>query len=169
MESAEPQRVEYKYVRLDANGNVRWEAIGPNRWIPIDPADQSSTIVVDDGAFGYLQPYPFGYIEGAAKLSPLQGSQSLKIVVIGSSVAFGYKAWLFQGWVWLLAQTLQQKYGHQLINVSESGTNVSSTIARFPSVVTPEQPDVVIIALSLGNEGLAHCPSSPTTGSTAAV
>ncbi|BAZ50398.1 glycoside hydrolase, starch-binding protein [Nostoc sp. NIES-4103] len=159
LDSAEPRKVEYKYVRFDANGNVRWEALGPNRWIPIDPADQSSTIVVDDGAFSYLQPYPFGYMEGSAVKMPLaQGSQGLKIVVIGSSVAFGYKAWLFKGWVWLLAQTLQEKYGHQLVNVSEAGTNVTSTIARFASVVTPEKPDVVIIALSLGNEGLAHCP-----------
>jgi hypothetical protein len=63
-----------------------------------------------------------------------------------------------RGWVWLLEQALQQKYGHKLVNVSEVGANVSRTIARFTSIVTPEQPDVVIIALSLGNEGLAYCP-----------
>ena len=40
----------------------------------------------------------------------------LKIVVIGSSVALGHKAWLLNGWSWLLGQTLQPS-GHQLVNV----------------------------------------------------
>ncbi|WP_392533910.1 DUF1796 family putative cysteine peptidase [Nostoc sp. C117] len=159
LESGHSQRVEYKYVRLDANGSGRWEALGTNRWIPIDPEDYSKKIVVDDGAFGYLQPYPFGYFteEPAAKIPQNEESQNLKIVVIGSSVAFGYKAWLLRNWTWLLGQALQQKYGHQIVNVCEVGANVGRTIARFASVVTPEKPDVVIIALSLGNEGLAYC------------
>lgn len=84
--------------------------------------------------------------------------QGLKIVVIGSSVALGQKAWLLQGWAQQLGQILQEKYGHQLVNVSEAGATVSRTLDRFAEVVSPEQPDVVIIALSLGNEGLSHCP-----------
>ncbi|MCC5654229.1 DUF1796 family putative cysteine peptidase [Nostoc sp. XA013] len=158
--SGDGERVEYKYIRLDAKGNARWESLlDTNRWIPIDPNDHSSTIIVDDGAFGYLQPYPFGYLEKPTIKIPVnEGAERLKIVVIGSSVALGHKAWFLKGWVWLLAQALQQKYGHKLVNVSEVGANVSRTIARFGSVVTPEQPDVVIIALSLGNEGLASCP-----------
>ncbi|MBN3884025.1 MULTISPECIES: DUF1796 family putative cysteine peptidase [unclassified Nostoc] len=158
-DSGNLQRVEYKYVLLDANGNARWESLGDiNRWIPVDHKDHSNTIIVDDGAFGYLQPYPFGYLEKPAVKRPLdEESEGLKIVVIGSSVALGHKAWFLQGWVWLLAQALQQKYGHQLVNVSEVGANVSRTIARFPWFVTPEKPDIVIIALSLGNEGLAYC------------
>ncbi|MEH2214736.1 DUF1796 family putative cysteine peptidase [Nostoc sp.] len=153
------QKVEYKYVRLDANGNARWESLlDTNRWIPIESNNRANTIIVDDGAFGYLQPYPFGYIENPAVRIPVdEDSEGLKIVVIGSSVALGHKAWFLQGWVWLLAQALQQKYGHKLVNVSEVGANVSRTIARFPWFVTPEKPDIVIIALSLGNEGLAYC------------
>lgn len=151
-------QIEYKYVRFDAQGRVQWEALGSNRWLPIHDEDLG-TIVVDDGAFGYLQPYPFGYIQQPTVKNPLpDSSEGLKIVVIGSSVALGCNAWLLQGWVWLLEQALQQKYGHRLVNVSESGANVSRTITRFGSVVTPEQPDVVIIALSLANEGLAFCP-----------
>ncbi|MBW4667780.1 MAG: lipase [Cyanomargarita calcarea GSE-NOS-MK-12-04C] len=159
LESDERQRVEYKYVRLDAKGRGRWEALGANRWVPINPDEQSGTIIVDDGAFGYLQPYPFGYIQEPAVTIPLPFEpEGLKIVVIGSSVALGHKAWLLKGWVWLLAQALQQKYGHKLVNVSEVGANVSRTIARFGAVITKEKPDIVIIALSLGNEGLAYCP-----------
>ncbi|MFN6519468.1 MAG: DUF1796 family putative cysteine peptidase [Nostoc sp. CreGUA01] len=151
--------VEYKYVGIDSNGSVRWEAFGFNRWLPIDPENQSKTIVVDDGAFGYLQPYPFGYFteEPAVTMPRNEESQKLKILVIGSSVALGHKAWLLRGWTWLLAQALQEKYGHELVNVSEVGANVTRTINRFASVVRPEKPDIVIIALSLGNEGLAHC------------
>ncbi len=144
LESGKHQKVEYKYVRLDTKGNGRWEALGPNRWLPINPNEQSGTIVVDDGAFGYLQPYSFGYIQESAVRIPLEkGTEGLKIVVIGSSVANGHKAWLLKGWVWLLEQALQEKYGHKLVNVSEVGANVSRTIARFGSVVTPERPDIV--------------------------
>jgi len=170
LESAERQIVEYKYLRLGVNGNVVWEAIDSNRWLPTD-ASQPSRIVVDDGLFGYGQPYPFGYLE-AVPGNPHQpaelplptasgdappGTAGLKIAVIGSSVAEGYKAWLFKGWVWRLKQFLQQQYGHRLVNLSELGATVSRTIERFPTVVAPEQPDIVIIALSLGNEGLASC------------
>ncbi|MDZ8087154.1 MAG: DUF1796 family putative cysteine peptidase [Nostoc sp. DedQUE12b] len=160
LESGDGQRVEYKYIRLDANGNARWESLlDTNRWIPIDSNDDASKIIVDDGVFSYLQPYPFGYIEQPAVRIPLdEESEGLKIVVIGSSVALGHRAWFLKGWDWLLAQALKQKYGHKLVNVSEVGANVSKTIARFPWFVTPEQPDIVIIALSLGNEGLAYCP-----------
>jgi lysophospholipase L1-like esterase len=158
LESIEGQSIEYKYVRFGANGSVEWEAWGQNRWIPIDPDHRSKTIVIDDGAFGYVQPYPFGYIEGSTTPTPPDKKpEGLKIVVVGSSVAEGYKAWMLKGWTQLLAEDLHQRYGHQLVNVSELGANVSRTIDRFPAVVAPQQPDIVIIALSLGNEGLAHC------------
>jgi hypothetical protein len=154
--------VEYKYVRFDADGKVQWES-GANRWVPAVPDYQAHRylprpVVVDDGAYGYGQPQPFGYIEDSSAKIPLsQSAAGLKVVVIGSSVALGYKAWLLDGWSGLLGQELQQTYGHRLVNVSEAGANISRTIARFPQVVTPEKPDIVIIALSLGNEGLAHC------------
>jgi hypothetical protein len=159
LKSGDRQRVEYKYVRLGTNGSAQWEALGQNRWVPINPDYQtSSMIVVDDGAFGYLQSYPFGYYEKPAAKTPLdKGVKGLKILVIGSSVALGHKGWLLRGWAELLGQTLHQQYRHQLVNVSEVGATVSRTIDRFPFVVAPEQPDVVIIALSLGNEGLAYC------------
>ncbi|CAN1211766.1 CBM20 domain-containing protein [Tumidithrix helvetica PCC 7403] len=156
------QKVEYKYVLFAADGSVSWEALGQNRWIPLHPKDCSRTLVVDDGAYRYLQPYPFGYMEdamvdSAVELVPAQQSEVLKIAVIGSSVAWGQKAWLLKGWAGLLGEALQQKFGHQLVNLSEVGANVSRTIERFSGAIAPKKPDVVIIALSLGNEGLAHC------------
>lgn len=150
--------VEYKYVRFEGNDRLEWESWGSNRWIPIDPDDRAKSIVIDDGAFGYVQPYPFGYQKQSSHPTPIDRQENgLKIVVIGSSVAQGYKAWMMKGWAALLAEDLQKRYGHQLVNVSELGANVSRTIERFPHVVVPEKPDIVIIALSLGNEGLVSC------------
>jgi lysophospholipase L1-like esterase len=155
-----PRTVEYKYARILPNGRVEWEAWGVNRWVPLESGSLSSPIVVDDGWLGTIPPCPYGYfanpvIESPAPVDP----ERLKIVVIGSSVALGCSSWLLRGWAWHLGQALQRHYGHQLINVSEIGANVSTTIARFSHSVTPEQPDIVVIALSLGNEGLAF--SSP--------
>jgi Starch binding domain/GDSL-like Lipase/Acylhydrolase family/Putative papain-like cysteine peptidase (DUF1796) len=159
LNTVDSQRIEYKYVRLSSNGTSQFEALDFNRWIPVQHEDTSAVIVVDDGEFNYAQSHPFGYLEETSTKQNLsQGGANLKILVIGSSVALGYKAWMFRGWSWLLEQSLRLKFGHRVVNVSEVGANVGRTIARFPSVVAPEQPDIVIISLSLGNEGLAHCP-----------
>lgn len=152
------QNIEYKYVRISADGSVQWEALGANRWVPIEFNLPPSTIIVEDGWFGYVQPSPYGYFkEPIAPKRLAKAEKSLKIAVIGSSVALGCNSWLLRGWAWHLEQALHEKYGHILVNVSEVGANVSTTIDRFPLVVAPEQPDIVIIALSLGNEGLAYC------------
>lgn len=157
LDPANDQRIEYKYVRLYPDEGVEWETQGSNRWLPLDPQPGSFTITVEDGQFGRVQPWPFGYWD--APRTPLpKAKDGLKIVVIGSSVAEGYNAWLFKGWVWRLEQALNAKYGHQVVNVSQLGTNITTTMERFSRVVPPEKPDIVIISLSLGNEGLAYCP-----------
>ncbi|MBD2461235.1 lipase [Oscillatoria sp. FACHB-1407] len=145
---------EYKYIRLRPDGGVEWEAWGSNRWVPIEPEPLPSPVIVEDGAIGTIPSYPYGYYANPVAQPVPQHQDGLKIVVIGSSVALGCSAWLLHGWAWHLGQTLQ-RFGHHLVNVSEIGTNVSTTIARFSQVVAPEDPDIVIIALSLGNEGLA--------------
>jgi len=148
---------EYKYVRFKADGTAEWEAWGHNRWLPLDTNPQSQTLVIEDGAFGFVQPYPFGHYDNVDRTPPERGPQSLKAVILGSSVARGHKAWMMEGWAAQLEQALHQQYGHQVVNCSEVGANVSRTLARFPEVVEPEHPDIVVIALSLGNEGLAYC------------
>ena len=158
-------KVEYKYVQIDANGNVEWEAESVvNRWVPIESdylSPQKPTVIVDDGTFGVVHPYPYGYLEQAIAPIPDQQNSDArngkKVLVIGSSVAMGCSAWLLKGWASHLESALQEKYGHKLINRSQLGANVTSTIERFAAVVVPEKPDIVVIALSLGNEGLAYC------------
>ncbi len=149
--------IQYKYLKLSADGSVEWESLGINRWVPRE--SYSQPIIIEDGSYGHLQPFPYGYFPNPTPRQPLpKESQGLKILVIGSSVALGCNAWLLKGWAYHLEQILNQKYGHQLVNRSELGANVSGTIERFPLVFAAEQPDIVIIALSLGNEGLAYCP-----------
>lgn len=149
--------IEYKYVRFEKNGGVEWEAWGENRWVPHE-TQLPSILVVEDGSFGVLPPCPYGYFVQPAPSTALpRGERGLKVVVIGSSVAVGCNAWLLRGWSTLLEQELHQQFGHQLVNLSEIGANISTTIDRFPRVVPPENPDIVIVALSLGNEGLAYC------------
>ncbi|MDJ0510111.1 MAG: DUF1796 family putative cysteine peptidase [Crocosphaera sp.] len=155
--SSNKEKIEYKYIRFAEDNQVQWESLGSNRWLPLDPDPGTETITVDDGAFGYVQPWPYGYWN-TPKTPLSKGKEGLKIVVIGSSVALGCSSWLLQGWAYRLEQALNKKYGHQLVNVSMLGANVTTTMERFSQVVTPEKPDIVIIALSLGNEGLAHCP-----------
>lgn len=148
-------KVEYNYVRLRLDNVVEWESLSTKRWVPIETESLPSSIIVEDGVFGTIPSYPYGYFAEALTQEPTPNPEGLKILVIGSSVALGCSAWLLRGWAWHLGRTLQQKYGHQLVNRSELGATVSTTIAQFSNKVISERPDIVIIALSLGNEGLA--------------
>ncbi len=148
----------YKYVRLSPGGVV-WEPLPGNRVMPLDPSLPTGTIAVEGGWWGVSQPEPVGYyLEPMPHpVLPLEpGGQ--RVVVLGSSVAWGCNAWLLRGWAWHLSQVLHDRFGHQVTNVSALGMNVSGAIARFAEVVVPLEPDVVIVSLSLGNEGLAYCP-----------
>jgi len=61
-----------------------------------------------------------------------------------------------------LGKALRTK-GHVVINVSESGADTQITLNRFPHVVPKEKPDIVIIALSLSNEGLHYSEDACVT------
>jgi hypothetical protein len=74
-----------------------------------------------------------------------------KIVVLGSSSAEGYAATALNGWVTQLNTYLQPR-GYTVYNRGISGDNTPGALARFYSDVVPLQPDICIIALTLGNE-----------------
>ncbi len=152
------ERVEYKYVLIEADGKIHYEALGDNRWAPalnVDVPDEV-VITINDGEFSEIQPWPNGYIEDLDVQAPLEREPTgLNILILGSSVAAGCSAWRCRGWAWHLGLLLNKRYGHRVINRSELGANTRRTLERFPDVVPPEKPDVVILALSLGNEGLA--------------
>lgn len=148
-------RLEYKYVKRSHGGSAQWEG-GQNRWVPVD-ADAALT--VHDGSFGAIQPEPFSFYEydDRPKLHDAAPGQR-RVVVIGSSVAEGFNSWRKRGWAWRLGQALAEAFGYELINVSQSGANTQATKERFEQAVCPWKPDIVVVGLSLGNEGLAHCP-----------
>ncbi|NJL81776.1 MAG: lipase [Chloroflexaceae bacterium] len=150
-------KIEYKYVRLGARGSAIWEALGTNRWVPLETT-HDFVLIVDDREFAQVQPWPYGYPDRPLPQAlPPQETHGQKILVVGSSVAMGCSAWMLRGWAWLLGQTLGQKYGHHLVSRCVLGANVAMTLQRLPALLAQEQPDLVIIALSLGNEGLAYC------------
>lgn len=151
----ETPRVEYRYLRVQAGGEVIWESTAVNRWVPLEPEPLPAVLIVEDGEFGRIPAYPYGYFADPIPEVEPENPQGLKVVILGSSVALGCSAWLLRGWAWLLQKALQERYGHQVRNLSELGANVSRTLLRFEQAVIPEHPDVVIVALSLGNEGLA--------------
>jgi lysophospholipase L1-like esterase len=89
---------------------------------------------------------------GYAKLIP-STAHSKKVVVFGSSVAFGTGATSNQGWAYMLGQALTSQ-GWTYTNASVGGNNTVDLINRFYTDLVPLQPDVVIIGLSLANEGI---------------
>jgi len=147
-------KIEYKYLRIKANGAIQWERGSKNRWIPNQ--SEVGKIIIDDGWFDCIPSYPYGYLE-SPPLQEVSTSEGKKILVLGSSVALGCSAWLLRGWSWYLQQELKQRYGYQLINRSIIGANVNTIIARFNELVGKDKPWAIIIALSLGNEGFAYC------------
>jgi len=157
--SSSSKRLEYKYVIKGPNG-VRWEH-GNNRWAPIDIGTR---LTIHDGCFGHIQPYPFSCQEDGPEIlehsQEMPGGRGWCIAIVGSSVAEGYNTWRKRGWAYLLGEALHQMYGHRVVNVSQSGANTATTKERLKDAVAQLKPDIVIIALSLGNEGLAHCPPS---------
>ncbi|NIG57614.1 GDSL-type esterase/lipase family protein [Chitinophaga sp. Cy-1792] len=78
-----------------------------------------------------------------------------KIVVFGSSVAMGWGSTNNnQGWAFRLGNALATK-GYTLVNKSIPGNNTQALIGRFERDLLPEKPEICVIALGLGNEGIA--------------
>ena len=73
----------------------------------------------------------------------------LKMVVYGSSVAKGSRL----GWANRLGTVLEGR-NWEYVNKSVGVDNTSKLLARFNRDLLPENPDVVVIALSLANEGV---------------
>ena len=75
-----------------------------------------------------------------------------KIVIFGSSVAYGTGATSNQGWAYMLTSALTGVYN--VVNKSVGGDTTALLISRFYTDVVPENPGIVVIALSTANEGL---------------
>lgn len=81
-------------------------------------------------------------------------SQKGRIAVFGSSVANGSGDTTGAGgYAGLLKEHLGPQ-GWEVINVSKGGDNTSKILSRFEDQLLPLKPDIVVIGLSLGNEGI---------------
>ena len=81
-------------------------------------------------------------------------NRHMKLVVYGSSVARGAGAKNSYGWAAMLKDALEKRGGWSVVNKSIGGDNTTKLLGRFKTDLLPEKPDVVVIGLSLANEGL---------------
>jgi len=79
-----------------------------------------------------------------------QEEKKPRLLVFGSSVARGAYANNFHGWAYLLEKQLEDDW--EVINFSESGSDTKRARQRL-DIVKQTQAKVVIISLSLANEG----------------
>ena len=98
---------------------------------------------------GLITPSGQVVIFGDALPAPV--AQNRKIVFFGSSVSFGSGATSDHGWAYRLTQRLTS---YTCVNKSIGGNTTVSLINRFYTDVVPENPSIVVIGLSLANEGL---------------
>jgi len=88
-----------------------------------------------------------------ALITQAEKASNMKLAVFGSSVAFGAGATNMFGWGNQLGKLLE-KENWTYVNKSVGGDNTIKILARFEQDLLPEKPDMVIIGLSLANEGI---------------
>ena len=91
-----------------------------------------------------------------------------KLLIFGSSVAKGFhgpgspgytNGSYLLGYAGLLTPVVESS-GWVVTNASIGGNDTAAALARFDTDAVPLDPDVILIGLSLGNEGLATSPDS---------
>jgi lysophospholipase L1-like esterase len=89
-------------------------------------------------------------------LNPNPGAWSRKVVIHGSSVAYGVGASspTTQGWARLLEARLVALGNFTVSNVAVSGTDSIAAVSTFYSKVVVEDPDIVVLGYSLRNDGM---------------
>lgn len=78
-----------------------------------------------------------------------------RLIVFGSSVAFGEGATGNYGWASMITDRIISNEW-EVINCSVQGNRVKHLLERVYTDIVSLKPDAVIIAISLGNEGLIH-------------
>ncbi len=143
------------------NNSVTLSGLSP------DPSgERSFTLSVDAGGFAYLGIIS---ITEHIPVSELSASSNPLLAIFGSSVAKGWNSsghttypnvfvdggsWS-NGYAALMTLLLAGQGGPAVTNVSTPGDNTAAGLSRFNTRVAPLTPDYVLLAYSLGNEGLA--------------
>ncbi len=77
-----------------------------------------------------------------------QSAEKIKILVVGDSLSAEYGLKRNSGWVKLLEQKIaEQNIAVTIVNASISGDTTSGGASRFPTLMSREKPDLVIIEL----------------------
>ncbi|MEQ8953087.1 MAG: arylesterase [Gammaproteobacteria bacterium] len=85
-------------------------------------------------------------------------AQEYTLLVFGDSLSAAYGMEEEQGWVYLLAEKLQDEdWPVEVINGSVSGETTTGGRQRLPAMLDTYQPDLVILELG-GNDGLRGLP-----------
>jgi len=180
--------LEYKYVRLLADGGVEWEVEGDNRKVPQSVRGEAARhfastgkvleFVVDDGEFSRVPRECFGHpahktpsdVSGIEVAGTRGGP---KLLLIGDEVAGGSGAWCFNGWSAKLTTALQERFGYGCTARVGGGMDVYKADAEFerltrspsaggkaehPLKTGSAKPAVVLIAFSTGLSHVATCP-----------
>mmetsp|Transcript_66295 Transcript_66295/g.156059 ORF Transcript_66295/g.156059 Transcript_66295/m.156059 type:complete len:321 (+) Transcript_66295:88-1050(+) len=143
--------VEYKYIKLREDGDVQWETC--HRDLMVVPGAEFK---FDDGTFNEppAPPHPLR-LRGPPIPAPAPGK---RVCICGSSVAAGFWAQEDHGWAHTLATVLEERYHYQTVNVAVHRYSTSRLLQDFQRLVASLKPDIVVIALSLANEGLSWRP-----------
>lgn len=84
----------------------------------------------------------------------MQASEPLSLLVLGDSLSAAYGIDASQGWVALLEERIiEKRCPLRVVNASISGDTTRGALARLPTLIDRERPDIVIVALG-GNDGL---------------
>mmetsp|Transcript_58894 Transcript_58894/g.140532 ORF Transcript_58894/g.140532 Transcript_58894/m.140532 type:complete len:869 (+) Transcript_58894:102-2708(+) len=164
--------LEYKYVRIETDGTVRWEVDGDNRSVPSKLVKEGiKKFIIHDGQFGTLPSETFGYDEepGRPDIASLAAKASTSdeklVVLLGDAVAASHRAWRLDGWAAKLGKALKERYELELINLAKPGHCAKAALQELSSVA-PLKPKVVILSFgaevqrlaSLGPEAEAEWP-----------
>lgn len=149
-----PRRVGDRYFNTTTNAEMTWNGTA---WFA--PNLSAAQLASATGATYVGYTAPSGTVTTVdSKLKQIDSVvnpqvQNKKIVVLGSSVALGQGSPSFNGWARRLATALTP-YGYTVVNKAISGNKTNDCIGRFYTDVVTENPGIVILGLSLANEGL---------------
>mmetsp|Transcript_758 Transcript_758/g.1420 ORF Transcript_758/g.1420 Transcript_758/m.1420 type:complete len:327 (-) Transcript_758:228-1208(-) len=146
--------VEYKYIKLREDGDIQWENCLNRNFMAVPGA----TFEFDDGKFNEPLALPDPQLAPRGPTVPPPPAGGKRVAICGSSVAAGSWAFQDQGWAWILARALEERYNHQTVNVAVHGYDTQHLLKDFQRLVASQKPDYVVIGLSVANEGLSWKP-----------
>jgi len=168
--SVGPSPLEYKYVRLLADGGTEWEVNGENRKLLANMSRESAKdvksaqdFVVDDGRFGQVPVEMCGY-PASTKLGEAllmgRAASGPQLLILGDEVAAGSGAWCLGGWSKKLVADLHGRFGYGCCARVGRDMDVYRAEKDFEEIVASSAPKPLVVLVAF-SAGLAHVSSCP--------